>query len=569
MDPSPLIKAHDHARAASNATQTSDTTVAINEHALAAGEFSNAAKSTTSAEALRTLGLLEQHHRRLSELLKLPLEPISQPSSADGDIPEEDENESPTGQEERRGTDTDTGTHKSQSSRSSSTSVASSSPGTAKPPPPTLSHPPRKYPGGRDLSSSIASNLASARGIRSKYRGQALTPSVSNDQAPGSLEVHPRREGSSTRHKAPDNALDGSRKQQPGWVPPTAKTEVSSDFAKSERGSPTPTPSDDGFSRFYSTFGSLINRLSAPLAFAGLPLIAEESTTTSEPAAAAAPEPATIASAAQKKLRPKPSSTATPNLAEPDLSKIFSRTTMRSLARDGHAANDSFYVVPTSGHTATYASILNHESKEKRRTMAASTHDTATAADNDGEDDFVDAQESQSTLPLSPAFRKRLGTKPRTERDLQTVIEELHLENASLKEMVDKLSKRLHAFELNSQSSHLALAQSLRFQRPASPLSAAPPPAAPPPAADEALWRKRSKEAEDQLSAAVARAVSLEKDNAALRQGMEKLEQNLERYREKWKDLKAGAKARREAQGQGQGSGPGQATDSDANRSGR
>ncbi|KAK3324315.1 hypothetical protein B0T19DRAFT_428340 [Cercophora scortea] len=566
MDPSPLIKAHDHARAASNATQTSDTTVAINEHALAAGEFSNAAKSTTSAEALRTLGLLEQHHRRLSELLKLPLGPTSQSSSADGDIPEEDENEPPTGQEEHRGA----GTTKSQPSRSSSTSVASS-PGTAKPPPPTLSHPPRnKYPGGRDLSSSIASNLASARGIRSKYRGQALTPSVSNDQAPGSLEVHPRREGSAARHKTPDNTLDGSRKQQPGWVPPTTKTEVSGDSAKSERGSPTPTSTDDGFSRFYSTFGSLINRLSAPLAFAGLPLIAEESTTASEPAAGAAPEPTTAAAAAQKKFRPKPSSATTTSLAEPDLSKIFSRTTMRSLARDGHGANDSFYVVPTSGHTATYASILNHESKEKRRTMAASTHGTATAAaaaDNDGDDDFVDAQESQSALPLSPAFRKRLGTKPRTERDLQNVIEELHLENASLKEMVDKLSKRLHAFELNSQSSHLALAQSLRFQHPGSPMSSLTSAAAGAPAADDAMRRKRSKEVEDQLSAAVARVVSLEKDNAALRQNMEKLEQNLERYREKWKDLKAGAKARREAQGQGQGQG--QATDSDANRSGR
>ncbi|GKT93016.1 hypothetical protein Ct61P_10866 [Colletotrichum tofieldiae] len=74
MDESSLIKAHDHARAASNATHQSETTVAINEHALAAGEFANAARVTTSIEALRTLKLLEEHHQRLSELLKLPLD---------------------------------------------------------------------------------------------------------------------------------------------------------------------------------------------------------------------------------------------------------------------------------------------------------------------------------------------------------------------------------------------------------------------------------------------------------------------------------------------------------------
>jgi len=57
-------KAYGHARAASIATQTSDTTVAINEHTLAAGEFARAADQTGSQEALRTLKLLESHHQR-------------------------------------------------------------------------------------------------------------------------------------------------------------------------------------------------------------------------------------------------------------------------------------------------------------------------------------------------------------------------------------------------------------------------------------------------------------------------------------------------------------------------
>ncbi|KAK3319376.1 hypothetical protein B0H66DRAFT_575821 [Apodospora peruviana] len=534
MDSSPLIKAHDHARAASLATQSADTTVAINQHALAAGEFSNAAKSTTSAEALRTLTLLEQHHRRLSELLKLPSEPPSQQSSFDGDIPEEDESESSsTGKDDGGGAKPP-----KPSSKTDASSAATSSPSAVKPPP-TLPNP-RRYP-SRELSSSIASNLASARGIKSKYsRGQPLTPSVSNDQAPGSLEVHPRREGS-MRNKA---GTDAHNTTKPSWVPPAAQQAVTkADSASSKSESDAPSQSEEGFSRFYSTFGNLINRLSAPLAFAGLPLIAEESGSVDNITPVHSPEPAP----AQKRFRNAKAGSVTTTereTAEPDLSKIYSRATLRSLARDG---NDSFYVVPTSGHTATYASILNHDTKEKRRLIAASLHSNDVPEDPD-EDDFVDARESQFQLPpVSPSFRKRLGPRSKSEKELQNVIEELHLENTSLKEMLDKLSKRLHAFELNSQTSHLALAQSLRLQRPGSPMSSSG--GAPTPAlgsgGDEAL-RKKNRELEEQIAGIVKQIAVLEKEN-------EKLQTNLERYRERWDKLKAGAKARREAQDQSAG----------------
>jgi hypothetical protein len=366
MESSPLIKAHDHARAAAIATQTADTTVAITEHAHAAGEFANASKSTSSHEALRTLRLLEQHHKRLSELLKLPVGPPSQAST--DDIPEEDEK---AGRDE----------HDAKTTASRREPPPNKQKPSAKPPP-TLSS--QRYP-GRNLSSSIASNLASARGIRARYSTQPLTPSVSNDQAPGSLEVHPRREGS-TKSRTPDQ-LEQSRK--PSWVPPVIEEDTAGEPAK---GPSSPTPSDDGFSRFYSTFGSLINRLSAPLAFTGLPLISEDTPP------APAPPPS---EAAQRKSRHKHSTSA----AEPDLSKIYSRATLRSLARDGNGAADSFYVVPTSGHTASYASILNHENKEKRR-MAASFHrssaDDNEDDDNEDEDDFVDARESQHPPPDPP-----------------------------------------------------------------------------------------------------------------------------------------------------------------------
>jgi hypothetical protein len=475
--------------------------VAINEHTQAAGEFAKASKSTSSIEALRTLRLLEEHHKRLSELLKLPVGPPSQ-GSIENDLLEEDEKEGDNQDGSKR-----EGPPKELPTTKQTPPVK---------PPPTLSH--QRYP-GRNLSSSIASNLASARGIRARYSTQPLTPSVSNDQAPGSLEVHPRREGSM---KSTQDPLDPSR--QPSWVPPVIKEDTTLE-------PPKPDPSsDDGFSKFYNTFGSLINRISAPLAFAGLPLISEESAPPASPNIPSEPVP--------RKLRHRTSA----SVVEPDLSKIYSRATLRSLDRDGHGPNDSFYVVPTSGHTASYASILNHENKEKRR-MAASMHRGGPDdnGDNEDEDDFVDARESQAPAPLSPTARKRLG-RSRSEKDLRNVVEELQLENASLKDVLDKVSKRLHVFELNSQSTHLALAQSLRLQRPGSPLSSSGGAGAAAAAGlgEEAL-KKRNRELEEQLTEMAKRMEGLEKDHL-------KLQLTVEKYRERWEKLKAGAKARREAQ---------------------
>lgn len=522
METSPLTKAHDHARAASHATRSADSTVAINEHALAAGEFSNAAKATSSIEALRTLRLLEQHHKKLSELLRFPLEQTSQQST--------DENDTVVDGEERQPPTVDNvATTQNQAGPDS---VTSSPLPTAPKPMPALPHR-RRYP-GRDLSSSIASNLATARGIKSRMRGQPLTPSVSNDQAPGSLEVHPRRGNLKQKNS---NMLDQTGK--PSWVPP-AQTQAPKppeqpppNNPKSEAGSSN--LNEEGFSRFYSTFGSIINRLSAPLAFAGLPLIAEESSSEAAPATV-------TEQSARGRSRSKSSQTAN---VEPDLSKIYSKATLRALRGDGNTTNDSFYVVPTSGHTVSYASILSFDQKEKRR-LAASIHGEDTGVPDDpDEEDFVDARESQASM--SPGLRRRLGkNQSQTDKNAHNVIEELYLENASLKEMLDKLSKRLHAFEINSQSSHLALAQSLRLQRPSSPMSSSGGggggSGAKIEGVDEAALKKRNRELEEQLAAAAKQMDMLEKE-------YNKLEQTLDKYRDRWEKLKAGAKARREAQG--------------------
>ncbi|KAI1774919.1 hypothetical protein F4818DRAFT_55636 [Hypoxylon cercidicola] len=540
MESSPLIKAHDHARAASIATHTSDTTVAINEHTRAAGEFANAAKNTSSVEALRTLKLLEQHHQRLSELLQLPNStPTSQnPSENDSQASEKDES-SPDGASTMPSTKSDpTGMSTEKNNQ----------------PMPTLTKQPR-YP-KRDLGASIASNLASARGIRSKYRSQPLSPSVSNTEAPGNMEAASRRSGPRTKMQ---NMLDNSDKPH-GIASPererTTRQHPPEGLSSRDRGETRANASDEGFSRFYSAFGSIINRISAPLAFAGLPLINEDQA--EEPPAPAPETPV------QKRNRTRGSASVT---AEPDLKKIYSRAALRAVSRDGQSANDSFYVVPTSGHTASYASILTFADKEKRRMEASVAQGGGGGSGASGillehheDDDFVDAKETQ--VPRSPMLQRMASRGIRSDKELANVVEELFLENKSLKDMLDKLSKRLHAFESMSQNSGMRLAESMRLMRPSSPLASVSSPGSAGGGGgnggssnnnnnkqtDEALARK-NRELEEQVLVMTKQMEEMEKS-------YNKARQNLVRYREKWEQLKAGAKARR-AVGSGSGSGGG------------
>ncbi|KAG5918649.1 hypothetical protein E4U61_001590 [Claviceps capensis] len=534
MESSPVVKAHDHAAAAAVATrQSSDTTVAINEHTLAAGEFSNAAQSTTSIEALRTLKLLEEHHRQLAELLKLP--PHQASRNNDDQVSEK------ASQSEKESLSPDNGLSKKL---------------------PSLT---QRGCSARDMSSSIASNLASARGIRSKYRGQPLSPSISNDQAPGNVEKHLRREGSRSKMQS----IINTQPSRPTWVPPTSvqsprtesrnknKSAVSSprvdhttaSGAAAEKGAGA---EDVGYARFYNTFGSIINKISAPLAFAGLPLIQEESTSVSEQSNKHSIESSSSSSLspplpplppASKRKSSRPGS-LTASVLDPDLSKIYSKATMRALAREGHSATDSFYVVPTSGHTMSYANILSYAEKEKRRLSASHHSDTdlyhSRHNAEDEEDDFVDASETPPVISTSPGARRK-GVPSRTEKELRNTIEELSLENRSLKDMLDNVSKRLHAFEASSQHSAMALAESYRIMRPGSPVSVAvSPPLMKSNPGDEAL-RQKTQDMEEQLAAATAHMERLQKDNR-------KMQKTLDKYREKWEVLKAGAKARRGAQ---------------------
>ncbi|KAK7444226.1 hypothetical protein CaCOL14_008527 [Colletotrichum acutatum] len=545
MDESSLVKAHDHAKAASNAQHQSETTVAINEHALAAGEFANAARSTSSIEALRTLKLLEEHHQRLAELLKIPFDRRAAASQNPSSETIDEKQESQASDATSDISSPDDGRTKSGSGQQQQS--AGGSPVATVKGVPSLAQQ-RRYP-SREMTSSIASNLASARGIRgSRNRSQPIPPSVTNDQAPGNMEVQARRDGSRTKMQ---NVLDQSGK--PGWIPPTADSPRRETEPKKTEEVASPAASDDGYSRFYSTFGNIINRLSAPLAFAGLPLITEESSSITSSSSIPEPPMETPEPAPAKRTRLKPSPAAP---AEPDLSKIYSRATLRAISANN--PNDSFYVVPTSGHTMSYANILNFADKEKRRLEASLHSGVGSGAGGSGagdslieddEDDFVDARESPSMMmaaPTSPGVRRRTASKPNTEQNLKNTVEELYLENRGLKDMLDKLSKRLHAFEATAQNSSLALAESIRLRRPGSPATVGASPftagGGGGMSSTDAVLKVRNKELEEQMAMAMQRMEALEKENRTMAR-------TLEKYREKWEKLKAGAKARRQAQG--------------------
>jgi TolA-binding protein len=116
-------------------------------------------------------------------------------------------------------------------------------------------------------------------------------------------------------------------------------------------------------------------------------------------------------------------------------------------------------------------------------------------------------------------------------------LEELQMENQALKHLSDTLSKRLHMWEVNAQSSSMALQQSLKAIHAASPTASAVPST---PLSGTSSNEARIKELEDRLRRGEKELERANREN-------EKLKEVLGRYRDRWEKLKEGAKTRREA----------------------
>jgi hypothetical protein len=144
-------------------------------------------------------------------------------------------------------------------------------------------------------------------------------------------------------------------------------------------------------------------------------------------------------------------------------------------------------------------------------------------------------------------------------------MEELALENETLKNLVDKQAKRIQMWELNSQSSFNALAQSFRARGPgrissdpstlaqalsqgSNTVPALPSPPIPssqptsPGLQPDAGTARRIADLEALLASEAAKVNDLMSNNEHLAKQNEKNNQVIGRYREQWEKLKAGAR---------------------------
>lgn len=307
---------------------------------------------------------------------------------------------------------------------------------------------------------------------------------------------------------------------RPKASPRSASTPAPSTAQEKEGESPPSQPArgDEPFQRFYSTFEGLLSKLSAPLAFAGLPLGMEEATPILEPPPAPTPN-----------QRPEERATA-----DPDVTKLFSRAALRAIREESGTNSgafggaESFYVVPTTGGTISYAGILSRAEQEARAAAGAET-------DDQYEDEFVDARETPQ--PASPELRRKSRPKPGTK-----TMEELHLENEALRALADHLSVRLQRFEMGAQTSSMALQRSIRALHHS------------PSASDAGVGAADSK-TDEKVRALAEELAAVKKELEKMGRENEKLRGVVARYRERWEKLKEGARVRRGGKDEGGGDG--------------
>ena len=493
---------------------------------------------------MRILNLLEQHHKKLGQILKSRHEAASSDQQTHSTI------------EKLQTPQADPSTAETNVKEVSTQSAGSE---TAQKPPrlPRASRRP-----GRDLSSSIASNLATARGIpgNQQRRGVLVSPSLSAQHAGGRFanEQATSKQGSDNVRPSGVAGKDFFTSQElmhkPSWTPPTSSPEQE-DQPEDEV---TKSSSDAPFQHFYNTFESLMSKLSAPLAFAGLPLMTTAALSTTLPAA----KPAAATSNATSKDHKAPAPVISTTEESLDYSQLISQAALRAV-RDGVPSvnpAESFYVVPTEGGMASYSAIIQRTARD-----VSNRHNRQLSNISEDNDDFVDARETvpspitaDSSAHGTAAHSRRGSARPGAAGKAADVpkvagktMEELALENETLRQYLDNTSKRLRVFELAAQSSSAALAQSIRsLQRsptvtPENSRGKADGSSSGRAKGDDKA-RTRIAELEEILRKNDKELQRRDKENA-------KLKDVVVRYREKWEKLKEGARARREGGGNGGG----------------
>ncbi|KAF2638570.1 hypothetical protein P280DRAFT_455673 [Massarina eburnea CBS 473.64] len=558
MESAHITKAHEHVRSAATATYGNSIATAGQEHESAASAFRDATKDTNNSEALRILNLLEDHHHKLATLIKEP--PRKKEKKADAAA---------------QALDASTSTPPPKPTTTPISSPSSSSPSSVR------AQSRRRLP-----QSSIATNLAEKRGIPGVRRGTpsgtpvSVTNALASRGEPPATPVRDMLERQSKRAEE-----DKSR--------PSSRASL-----KEEKANHNATPPiEDNFKRFYSAFGGIISTISAPLAFTSLPLSPTPPTPATEPPPRKDSKPSSRSSSRNQ----SPEASRTVKSSEPDLAALISKPALRAL-QEGNtphfANNESFYLVPTSGGTVSYANILQNPNAPGHVHHAAQNPNLDPISEGDNEsgaalrgsshEEFVDARET--ALPPSPTAARRPHSRGKSSSSVasartlpagrgagQKTIEEYELQIETLLQTVDKQSKRIAMWETSSQSSHIALAQSFRARNnlphshsnsdpsvltqtmiplgsntmppvhPSSPPQGAiHSPTIPATQAPDPEMLKRIAALESQLSSQSAQINALASDKEALTKQNEKNALVLGRYREQWEKLKAGARKKQQ-----------------------
>ncbi|GAB7353528.1 hypothetical protein MBLNU459_g3970t1 [Dothideomycetes sp. NU459] len=458
METASLTLAHSHARSASQNTSKARLTVAASEHESAAGEFAKTALGTGDPEALRLLKLMEEHHHKLAQIIRSKdaiskaVSEASQPLLTDA---------LPPATEKTSGSEDDVAP--------TSPPVPEADPGQEKTAtsPLARTHNPR-----RDSSPALAKDIASRRGIPqpSQRKMQTAAPGVSAVIAEGRMTT-----------TQPASTFDPPARRQPQSTRP----DVPAPVVVRDRQAPAAS-ADDGFARFYSNLtAGPFSRISSMLAFAALPLT--ESTHPDSPT---------------ESRTEKTTARAT---NDPSVESLISPAALHALQEhqrtqggSGHSFGqaESFYLIPPTGGTASYANIVNREQRYARREHLSDISEEA-----DGE--FVDARETQSRR--APPHQARTAASFKEE--------ELQLENETLKQVLDKMSHRLQAFESHAQDASMAaLTQSMASVRTQ--------PSAPPDMSDE------RKAMEDEMRRAAREIAKLKSINSKYKAYLENLKNN-------------------------------------------
>lgn len=415
----------------------------------------------TVAKALRVLKLLEEQHQRLARIIE---------SQDKIEQLETEINTAPEDQHSCIKQNADPGSSTPEKAAAPKARPTTSALAAAK----MGSH-------ARDSSPSLAREIASRRGI----------PQTGRTQPSAAAQARARQLSPESHRRA--------RVAPTPKIPPSV---VDSQASLLQAKAAKRAENDEGFTKFYSNLTSgTMSKLSSVLAYAGLPLTADD-------------------------IKPerKSASKETVRAAhEPDVKRIFSKAALNAIEEEhrqrgtlgqGFGPAESFYVVPPSGLTKSYSSIVGYDK-----------HQLGGVGEDD-EEAFVDAREALG--PPSP--RHSRTTQRETKRGSfgkARTSEELELENVTLKQTLEQLTGRLANFEAHAQDASMAaLTQSMVGLRP--------------PADAQAATAERLRQLEQQIEREAEERQKLE--THASRQ-----EKELRRWNERYSLLKSSAREKMKA----------------------